>query len=433
MRGNRVWHRALDLVGTIVEDVDVDDPDLVVVRVRPVKNWTGRCGRCRRRSAWYDRGAGRRQWRTVDVGLSRAVLEADAPRVSCREHGVVVAYVPWARHGAGHTLVFDQTVAWLATQTSKTAATQLLRISWRTVGAIVSRYWADHERLQDRLRGVRRLGIDEISYKRGHRYLTVVVDHDTGHLLWAAPGRDSATLHKFFDLLGPERCTLITHVSADGATYISTVVKQRCPNAVRCADPFHVVGWATDALDKLRRVVISKARRQARRAAVDRIAQGSSPIVQDGEPGTDLVKGMTGARSALLRNPEDLTENQQVKLAWIAMTDPDLHRAYLLKEGLRLIFKLPVEQAAAALENWITWARTAGIGLFSSLAKRITRHRASILAAIEHHMSNGRVESVNAKIRLITRVAFGFRSPHALIALAMLRLGGHRPALPGRD
>ena len=162
MRGNRVWHRALDLVGTIVEDVDVDDPDLVVVRVRPVKNWTGRCGRCRRRSAWYDRGAGRRQWRTVDVGLSRAVLEADAPRVSCREHGVVVAYVPWARHGAGHTLVFDQTVAWLATQTSKTAATQLLRISWRTVGAIVSRYWADHERLQDRLRGVRRLGIDEI-------------------------------------------------------------------------------------------------------------------------------------------------------------------------------------------------------------------------------------------------------------------------------
>ena len=78
-------------------------------------------------------------------------------------------------------------------------------------------------------------------------------------------------------------------------------------------------------------------------------------------------------------------------------------------------------------------AITAGIGLFSSLAKRIARHRASILAAIEHHMSNGRVESVNTKIRLITRVAFGFRSPHALIALAMLRLGGHRPALPGHD
>ena len=92
----------------------------------------------------------------------------------------------------------------------------------------------------------------------------------------------------------------------------------------------------------------------------------------------------------MLRNPEDLTENQQVKLAWIALTDPDLHRAYLLKEGLRLIFKLPIEQAGTALDNWISWARAAGIGLFSSLAKRITRHRAAILAAIEHNEKPGR-------------------------------------------
>jgi len=106
---------------------------------------------------------------------------------------VVVAFVPWARHGAGHTLVFDQTVAWLATQTSKTAVTEMMRIGWRTVGAVVARFWADCEQLRDRFSGVRRLGINEVSYKRGQRYLTVVVDHDIGHLLWAAPGRDSAT------------------------------------------------------------------------------------------------------------------------------------------------------------------------------------------------------------------------------------------------
>ena len=417
---------------TIVEGVDDTDPTVVVVRVRPVRRWAGRCGVCRRRCPGYDRGVGRRRWRAVDLGLIRAVVEADAPRVSCREHGVVVGYVPWARHGAGHTRVFDQTVAWLATQTSKTAVTQLMRISWRTVGAIVARVWADCERLRDRWGGLRRLGIDEVSYKRGHRYLTVVVDHDTGHLLWAAPGRDSATLHQFFDLLGPDRCALITHVSADGAPYISTVVKATCPNAVRCADPFHVVGWATEVLDTVRRNIIGQARRHARRRAVDQMDAGSPPTVPSFPPAVDPVTGLTGVRWALLKNPEDLTENQQVKLEWIALTDPDLHRAYLLKEGLRLVFKLPLDEATEALDNWTDWARTARIPLFAHLARRITAHRSSILAAIEHHMSNGRVESVNGKIRLITRIAYGFASPQPLIALAMLRLSGHRPTLPGR-
>jgi transposase len=90
-------------------------------------------------------------------------------------------------------------------------------------------------------------------YKRGHRYLTIVVDHDTGRLVWAAPGRDKATLTLFFDALGGERSNQITHVSADGADWIIAVVTARCANAVRCADPFHVARWATDALDEVRR------------------------------------------------------------------------------------------------------------------------------------------------------------------------------------
>ncbi len=141
---------------------------------------------------------------------------------------------------------------------------------------------------------------------------------------------------------------------------------------------------------------------------------------------------MKGARYALWKNPENLTERQHIKLAWIAATDPKLHRAYQLKEGLRLIFKLPHEDAGEALDRWIGWARRSRIPAFVQLQKTIIKHRASILAAIEHGLSNGRIESVNTKIRLITRIAFGFRSPDALIALAMLSLGGHRPLLPGR-
>ena len=116
----------------------------------------------------------------------------------------------------------------------------------------------------------------------------------------------------------------------------------------------------------------------------------------------------------------------------IAKTDPRLHRAYLLKEGLRVVFQLPYDQACEALDAWIAWARRCRLPSFVELQRRITKHRTSILAAIEHGLSNGRIESINTKIRLITRVAFGFRSPEALIALAMLNLGGHRPTLPGR-
>lgn len=147
---------------------------------------------------------------------------------------------------------------------------------------------------------------------------------------------------------------------------------------------------------------------------------------------TGHARALKNARYALWKNPENLTDHQQAKLTWIAKTDPRLYRSYLLKEGLRTVFRLPPDEAPEALDRWIAWARRCRIESFVKLQQRITRHRAEILAAIEHGLSNGLIESVNTKIRLITRMAFGFRSPHALVALAMLDLGGHRPVLPGR-
>jgi transposase len=201
-----LWRALLGVEKTVVEDIEFDeDEQLLVAHVRPTRRASSRCGRCQRRSPRYDQGEGRRRWRALDLGTVQVLLEADAPRVSCGEHGPTVRAVPWARHAAGHTLVFDDQVAWLATQSSKSAVTELMRIAWRTVGAIITRVWADVEKLHDRFADLRRIGIDEISYKRGHRYLTVVVDHDSGRLVWAAPGRDKATLELFFDALGAER------------------------------------------------------------------------------------------------------------------------------------------------------------------------------------------------------------------------------------
>ncbi len=159
-----------------------------------------------------------------------------------------MAQVPWARHGAGHIRSFDDLAAWLAVHASKTAVVAVLRVAWATVGAIVDRVVADGRARCDPFDGLVRIGVDEISYKRGHRYLMVVVDHGTGRLVWAKAGHDRKTLEAFFDLLGNERCQKIRAVSADAANWIGDVIGKRCPRAVLCIDPFHVASWATDPL-----------------------------------------------------------------------------------------------------------------------------------------------------------------------------------------
>lgn len=433
MRGDSLWRAIFGVENAVIEDIAFDEErGEVEVRVRPVARQRGRCGRCRRRCPGYDQGRDEeRRWRALDLGTVLAYLVAVLPRVHCPVHGVVAAHVPWARHGVGHTHAFDQQVAWLATQTSKTAVTRLMRVTWRTVGAIVARVWADVAARVDPLDGLTRIGIDEISYKRGHLYLMVVIDHDSGRLVWSAPGQNMATLQGFFDQLGPDRAAAISHVSADGAGYIAKVVARNCPQAVRGIDPFHVVKWANEALGEVRAAAWRDARRQARATEPAR-GRGRPRKDAPPRPAGARAKALHGVRTALMKNPDNLTAGQRAQLEWVAVTDPRLYRAYQLKEGLRVIFKMPPDEAAEALDRWTSRARRCRIPAFVKLAASIAEHRTGIIASIEHGLSNGRTESVNTKIRLITRIAFGFKSPDALIGLAMLSLGGYRPTLPGR-
>jgi len=423
VRQSSVWERACGLTRTVVEAVGYDDvAAAIVVSVRPKAKARHRCGRCGRRAPRYDRGEGRRRWRALDLGTTKVFLEAPAPRVRCRNHGVVVAGVPWARHGAGHTRDFDDLAAWLAVRTSKTAVCQLLRVAWRTVGAIVTRVNVDIEAKVDRLEGLRRIGIDEISYKRGHRYLIVVVDHDTGRLVWAGPGRNDAALNVFFDELGSERAAQLTHITADMADWIARVVARRAPNALRCADPFHVVAWGIDALDM--------ERQRSWNAAAGR--NRTPPARPQRNRSTGVAQHSKRARYALWKNPDDLTERQRHELDWIAKTDPRLWRAYLLKEGLRYVFAVRGDDAKQALRRWLAWARRSQLPAFLDLHRKITAHRHAIEATLEHSLSNALIESTNTKIRLLTRIAFGFHGHEPLVALALLALGSHPPRLPGR-
>ena len=411
MRPLRVWKSLLGLHRVVIEEVELEPDGVVVVSVRPRARERDRCPHCRRRCPGYDQGEGRRRWRALDLGTTFCFVEAWAPRVRCRRHGVVVAAVPWARHDAGFTRTFEDQVAWLTVHTNKTAVSDLMRIAWRSVGWICQRVAVEAQAQRDLLSGLERIGFDEIAIRKGQRYLTVVVDHDTGKLVWAHPGRDRKTTEKFLDLLGDERLKLIKLVSCDDADWITRPVTERCPNAIVCLDPFHIVKAATDALDKVRREVWNEARRQGQ---------------------TQLARELKGARFALWKNPENLTERQQLKLARIQKLNHTLYRAYLLCQQLRQIYRVPADHALVLLDAWLKWARRCRLEPFVKVARRISEQHQMIEAAITNKLSNAAVEQVNTQIRLITRRGLGYHPPWAVIALAMLSLAGLCPPLPGR-
>jgi transposase len=406
----RVWRRLLGLSGVKVVGIELVSRELVV-QVALHRPQRLRCGTCGRRCGRYDRSRTGRRWRALDLGCTRTYIEAEVVRVRCPDHGVVGQRVPWAVHDSRFTTAFEEQVAWLAVECSKTAVAELMRISWRTVGGILERVAGRLLRPRHQLAGLRRLGIDEISFRKGQRYLTVVVDHDTGRLVWAAEGRDEETLNRFFRALGRRRCLRITEVSADGASWISKAVRRHCPNAVIGLDPFHAVAWATKALDQVRRQVWNDARRSG-----DHVH----------------ARQLKRTRWALWKNAENLTDKQVRKLAWVERANQPLFRAHLLKEHLRLVFQLPFKEAVHLLELWLHWAWDSGLEAFERLGDTIGNHIDAILVTLQRRLSNALVEAVNTRIRLLTRRAFGFHSSRPLIALAMLSFSGHRPVLPGR-
>jgi transposase len=184
-----------------------------------------------------------------------------------------------------------------------------------------------------------------------------------------------------------------------------------------------VIKQAAGALDQARRDAWNRARAQAGKGWKDNRSRHTA---------TGHARALKHARRALWNNPGNLTGRQQAKLEWIARTGPALYRACLLKEGLRHVFKVKADEGKEALDRWWCWAQRCRIPSFAELSRTIRRHRTAIDAALEHGLSNALIESANTKIRLITRVGFGFKNPAALIALAMLSLGGYRPPLPGR-
>lgn len=397
MRLKKLLRTLLGLEGTRVLDVNFDEAGVVV---DVVPTWRKpRCSVCGRGCAGYDRDRGRR-WRHLDVAGMLLHLRYDIRRVACPTCGVKIEQVPWAETGSWFTRAFEDHVGYLAQRCDKTTLSGMMRIAWATVGALIQRVVARHGD-RDRLNGLIRIGVDELSYRRHHEYITVVVDHDRGRVVWAHPGKNADTLKAFFDELGPERCAKLEAVTIDMSEAYIKAVTACSPQAQIVFDRFHVQRLAQDAVDEVRRDEVRAASSDEERKQVKR------------------------TRWALLKRFWNLSLFDSIRLSKLQRENKRLYRAYLLKEALVGVLDCRDEwRAQRKLDEWIRWARRSRLEPFKRIAATIRDHAAGILAYVRLGLSNGRTEGFNGKARTITRRAYGLHSAHSLIALLMLCCGG---------
>ncbi|MDQ5874764.1 MAG: ISL3 family transposase [Actinomycetota bacterium] len=354
-------------------------------------------------------------------------LESEIRRLECpRCQRVRTEQVPWARPGARHTKDIEDVVAFLAQRTDKTTIARLLQISWEAVSRIVMRVVTEH--IDDsRLDDLYRIGVDEIYYRKGHRFLTVVADHNrNGAVVWAADGKKSETLKDFYDQLGDERKAQLQAVSLDMGVAYAKATTEEASHVTQCVDPFHVVKLANEAINKARLWAWNLER-----------AANPKPTRWGGRPpkGSPAMptrpRWIKNTRWALVKDPANLNEKQLGILDALRRERSVLYRCWELKEGLRDLYQLAETQDAALhLDRWLAWACRSRIPSFVKLSMTIRANRDRILAAIELGLSNSKLEGLNSKIRLINHRGYGHHSAAALISMIYLCCGGITIQLP---
>jgi transposase len=398
-------------------------------------------------------------WRHVDLGVWRIEIHCRRRRLWCPVHGARTEAVPFARPRSEFTRDFECLVAWLATRTDKTTITQMLRIDWDTVGRIIKRV-CDDELDPDRLNDLFDIGIDEVSWKRQHNYLSLIADHRRRKIVWGCEGKGERAADAFFEELDPDpaalspppqraarqpreapepaimvpfgpcptvpaghgipatwltdgseldpqllaRASRLAAVSMDMTGGYAASARHHAPQATICIDPYHVVQLANQALDEVRRAYWNELRSLDDQQAAKRFKD---------------------ARWALLKAPEKLTDAQAATLARIKAAGGEVWRAYTLKEAVRGIFEagLSLEDVTLLIDRLLSRLARSRLDPFVRLGKTIRKHRHGILAAIRLGINQGRTEALNNKVRLITRRAYGFHSAQAALALILLTCG----------
>ena len=412
MRVAGLFKRLLGLPGVRVVGVQLEDrarggPTLIVKIDRPATRPMACSGCGQLVGSVHDRSE--RCWRHLDVCGRRCEIRAEVRRLRCPACGVRPEALGWARPGARFSRAFEDTCAWLAVRAPKSAVSRLMRIDWETVGRIAGRVVDEGRAGGDGLEDLRRIGIDEVAYASGHRFLTVVACHDSGRVVWVGEGERGAALGRFFDELGPERAGAIRAVSVDLSRIYQAVIGRRAPQAAICADPFHIIARAQFALDRLRTAEWQRLR-------------GADPAA---------ARWLRGARFALRRGPGRRSGLDHDLLGELAAANQDIYRAHLWCDQLRATLNdTDPERAAGSLADLAEAAPSLGHRRFHALGRTITRHADQILNTIVQGITNGRLEAMNSTVRLLSHRSRGFRRIDNLIGLIHLVCRRIQVALP---
>ena len=379
------------------------DRGRVVVKVKP--RWTKpRCSGCGRKLPSHAHGpvATRdRRWRHLDLAGCPLDLSYDTRWVNCDECGRVVEAVPWSSEATARcTDEFDRQVAFLAQRCDKTAVTRLMRISWRTVGRCVERE-VRRQRPGDPLLGLRVIGVDEVSYRKHHHYVTVVTDLVQRRFVWGKDGKAAKSFEAFFEALGDERCKAIEVVCMDMSKAYIKAAREKLPHAQIVFDRFHVQALVNAALDEVRRSEWREVR------------------------GTPAARSVKGLRFALLKHPLNRTEAQRATVATLQRVNQPIYRGLLLTEHFRdILDRRQVNVVRELLRGWCNWACRSRLAAFVKVSRTIREYLDEIVAYVRWRVTNGPTEGLNNKARLATRQAHGFHSAEAMLAMLNLRCSG---------
>lgn len=379
----------LELQGFRIESINKTTLGLLA-RIVADRRFKPRCGVCGAIAEYRD-SREERLFRHVPLWGVPVMLVYTPRRVTCGHcGGVHVEALPWASGKRRLTTAFGCFLATWARLLPWSEVARLFQLSWGTVASAVELVVSYGLANRD-ISGVTHIGIDEISRKKGHVYLTNVYDLKTKTLIWSGEGRSKETLRAFFVFLGSEQASRIQGVCCDMWEPYVEVIKAYAPQAILVFDKFHIVRHLMDAVDQVRR----------------------DEIREKGKEHKNLLKD---TRYIWLKNPWNLTDKQKVRLTSLEKLNLRINRAYLLKEAFRQFWSYQHRGwAEKFLKKWFWWATHSRLKPIRDFAWILRRHEENILSYFIEPIHNATVEGLNNKAKVISHRAYGFRSAKTFI------------------
>jgi transposase len=357
----------------------------IVMRMRPASPVTC-CPTCQSRNIVH-RGTVPRSWAAPPIGRKPVTVFAAVPRIECRDcRCQPVVPVPFADPRRSYTRSFERLVLDLRqSMTIQDVARYLCTSEW--VVRDIDKRWLGKRFARPKLKHLKRIAIDEIAVRKGHRYLTLVLDLDSGAVVFVGKGKGADALKPFWKRLKSSRAR-IEAVAMDMSAAYFAAVTENLPTAAVVFDWFHIV--------KLLNEKLSELRRELYREATDRLHK----------------QVLKGTRWLLLKRPEHLDDDrgERRRLQEALQLNQSLATAYYLKEDLRQLWEQPTKRAAERfLTGWLRQAESSGLRVLKTFARTLAAYRSGLLAWYDHPISTGPLEGTNNKIKTLKRQAYGFR------------------------